>query len=318
MQLVSSLVGAYLLFSVASVRSVLGINDDSKETDAAKYAVIPPEVSGINEYDEQGLTHLMIAAKTGQLEPLKNYITGGADLNMVTADNNTALMLAIAGGFYYTSIELVRAKSDLNHRNKNGMTPLLLAIVGGHTDIAVGLIDGGADPNIANNEGSTALMMAAQSGSQTVVKSLVDKGAALDAVPEGGDTALMFAAAMGHAGIVSYLLDQGASYEITNKRGYSPLIFAALRGHSKVIHAVVRHDRKALLARDKFGRSALDHAIASDHQEAVEALVELGADLPRSGYRVSAEAMEKRRMLLESLNKPIFVGKHRAKRDVDL
>jgi len=267
--------------------------------------------------NEHGLTHLMVAAKTGQLESLKNYIAGGADISMVTADNNTALMLAIAGGFYYTSIELIHAKSDPNHRNINGMTPLLLlATVGGHTDIAIGLIDGGADPNIANNEGSTALMMAAQSGSLTIVKSLVNKGAALDAVPDGGDTALMFAAAMGHADIVAFLLEQGANYEITNKRGYSPLIFAALRGHSKVIHTIVHFDRNTLLVKDKLGRSALEHAIASNRQAAVEALVELGAELPRSGYRASAEAMEKRRKFLESLNKP--VSKQWATRDTEL
>ena len=312
---VSTLVGVYLLFFV-SVRLGSSLSDSVADKDAAKYAVIPPEVSGINEYNELGLTHLMVAAKTGQLESLKNYIAGGADINMVTADNNTALMLAIAGGFYYTSIELIHAKSDPNHRNNNGMTPLLLATVGGHVDIAIGLIDGGADPNISNNEGSTALMMAAQSGSLTIVKSLVHKGAVLDAVPNGGDTALMFAAAMGHADIVSFLLEKGADYEITNKRGYSPLIFAALRGHSKVIYAIVHHDRKTLLARDKLGRSALDHAIASNKQAAVEALVELGAELPRSGYRASAEAMEKRRIYLESLNKP--VSKVWAQRDAEL
>ena len=83
--------GVYLNF-VVSLSSGSVLSDSVADKDAAKYAVIPPEVSGINEYNEHGLTHLMVAAKTGQLESLKNYIAGGADINMVTADNNTALM----------------------------------------------------------------------------------------------------------------------------------------------------------------------------------------------------------------------------------
>lgn len=281
--------------------------------DNEKYATVPPEVSGINDFDANGFTRLMIAAKTGQLEPLKNYIAGGADVHMETSDNNTALLLAVTGGFYYTSIELIHAKSDLNHKNNNGMTPLLLAIVGGHSDIVVGLIDGGADPNVANADGSPAVVMAAQSGSLKVVESLVNKGAALDVTSTGGDTALMFASASGHVSVVQFLLKHGADPGVANKRGYTALIFAALRGHSKVIHAIVNQHHPTIHARDKLGRSALDHAIASSRQEAVDALVALGADLPRSGYRVSAEITAQRRAYLEELR--ISAAKRRPGRD---
>lgn len=292
-----------VLFLCRPFKSETLFEDDLRQVE--KFASISPQFSGLlNEYDEQGMTRLMLAAKTGQLELLKDFIAGGADIHLETADKNTALLLAVRGGFYYTSIELVRAKSHLNHRNSNGMTPLLLAIVGGHNDIAIGIIDGGADTNISNNDGSSALVMAAQSGSKAVVECLVRNGAIVDSVSGGGDTALMFASATGHADIVQYLLSKGARAAITNKREYTALMFAAIRGHGKVIEAIVEHDRSTLHAKDKMGRAALDHAIASNRQGAVDALVTLGADLPRSGFRVSAEVMAKRAEYLKHLNRP--------------
>lgn len=291
-----------------AVISEFSVGNDAEDNE--RYAPIAAEFSHLlNEFDENGMTRLMVAAKTGQLQSLKDYIAGGADVNLETADKNTALLLAVRGGFYYTSVELVRAKSDLNHKNSNGMSALLLAIVGGHHDLAVNIIDAGADPNIANADGSSALVMAAQGGSKIVVESLIRSGALLDLTSEGGDTALMFASATGHVDIVSLLLAKGARIDIANKRGFTALMFAALRGHSQVIEALVRHDRSTLHARDEMGRAALDHAIASNRQAAVEALVALGADMPRSGFRVSDEVMKKRAALLAELSKPAFTAR---------
>lgn len=300
------------LILIVSSAAVLEVSIGNDGEDGEKYAPVPAEFSRLlNEFDDNGMTRLMVAAKTGQLKSLKDYIAGGADIHLETADKNTALLLAVRGGFYYTSVELVHAKSNLNHKNSNGMTALLLAIVGGHHDIAVNIIDAGADPNIANADGSSALVMAAQGGSKTVVESLIRSGALLDLTSEGGDTALMFASATGHVEIVKLLLAKGARVDITNNRGYTALMFAALRGHGQVIECIVRQDRSTLYARDAMGRAALDHAIASNRQSAVEALVALGADMPRSGFRVGEEVMARRAAFLAELSKPVVLrGKH--------
>ena len=295
-----------LLVSILFYEYVIAADfrDSEINIEGVKYASVPASVSGINEIDSNGLTRLMQAAISGQLDPLKNYIDGGADVTITTPDGNTALMLAIKGKFYYSTMELIRAKSDLNHRNRFGMTPLLLAIITSHDDIVTGLLDHGANPNIASADGNTALMMATQSGNLRIVEKLINKGANIEAKSHAGDTALMFASASGHVNIVKYLLNKKVSAIITNNRGYTALIFACIRGHGKVIEEIITQYPETLNWRDSLGKSALDHAIYNNHQNAVESLVAKGADLPRSGYWVSSEILERRRLYLKEKMKP--------------
>lgn len=278
--------------------------DAHGNVEEVKYAQIPPEISGINELVEKDMTRTMIAAMTGQLAPLRNYIAAGADVSMVTAEGNSALMLAIKGRFYYTAMQLIRSKSNLEQRNKHGMTPLLLAIMAGHEDIVTGLLDYDATPNVADAEGNTALMMACQVGSMAMVDRLLSRGAAVNARSNAGDTALMFASALGDVSIIRALLEHGADAMTVNNSGYTALMFACLRGRGGAIEELVERYPALLQLRDGMGRSALDHAIYNSHQEAIESLVARGAELPRSGYRVGADVLQRRAEYLAAKAKP--------------
>jgi uncharacterized protein len=299
---------AQILFQICLLIVLTPAFFSFENIDVPKYATVPADISGINDLDDKGMNRLMIAAMTGQLEPLRNYIAGGADVNMEKADDkNTALMLAIKGGFYYTSHELIKAKSKLEHRNKFGMTPLLLAISSGHTDIAVSILDNGGDPNIALPDGSTALIVAAQTGNLHLVQTLLNRGALLNTRSNAGETALMFACAAGHAPVVEFFLAQNAEMLPPNNKGYTPLIFAATRGHGAVIEALLRKDASSIDLRDYLGRTALDHAVGGSKQLAIDTLVALGAALPRSGYRVSTEVLERRALYLKQKEQPFLL-----------
>jgi ankyrin repeat protein len=76
------------------------------------YAEVPNNIEGIDITDERGHSPLMLAAMSGHLEPVKNYIKGGAQVNLQNNDGYSALMLSAKNGFYYTSLELIR--SDLS------------------------------------------------------------------------------------------------------------------------------------------------------------------------------------------------------------
>ena len=84
------------------------------------------------------------AAREGNIEAVKQYLTAGADVN---------------------------AKA------KHGYTPLLGAAWGGHKEIAELLITKGADVNAKNNDGVTPLLGAAEEGHKEVVELLIAKGA---------------------------------------------------------------------------------------------------------------------------------------------
>ena len=75
--------------------------------------------------DMGGMTALLYAARDGHLDAAKALLDGGADINEVSASEQTS--------------------------------PLVMAIMNGHYDLARMLIDYGADPNLSNEQGLTAL-----------------------------------------------------------------------------------------------------------------------------------------------------------------
>ena len=75
-----------------------------------------------------GLTPLLLAAREGRTETALALIQGGADINQVSAADNTS--------------------------------PMLIAMINGHFDLAMLLFERGADPNLASVAGATPLYAA--------------------------------------------------------------------------------------------------------------------------------------------------------------
>ena len=75
-----------------------------------------------------GLTALLLAAREGHAEATLELISGGADINQLSAADNTS--------------------------------PMLMAMINGHFDLAMSLFERGADPNLASDAGATPLYAA--------------------------------------------------------------------------------------------------------------------------------------------------------------
>jgi len=174
------------------------------------------------ELATDGMTLLMYAARTGDLNAVKFLLAAGANVNARDDDGNTALYYAVdndyphvvrillsaganpdtetrrssvlyiaaANGHLAAVKELVRAGADVDKAD-NGWTPLYIASVWGHTDIVKELLAAGADTEI--KEGymdSTVLMAAAENGHSDTVKALLAAGANANAKDKDGMTAL--------------------------------------------------------------------------------------------------------------------------------
>jgi ankyrin repeat protein len=265
--------------------------------DANGYAIIDQEIPGINDVDAEGNTVLMRAAGSGQLDFVKNYLAAGARTDVVNHVGNTPLMVAIKNSFYYTAIELIK-HSNLTHRNMYGMTPMLMAIASGQYELVGAMLDNNTDANIALRDGTSALMIAGQRGATKIVKRLLEKGAHINLTCATGENSLMFAATFGHGPTTELLLEYGSEKERKNNQGFTAMMLAASRGHVSTLKSLLKFGCR-LNERDQFGRSPIDHAIQSDNQDAIEYLASIGADLPTSGYRVSALVMAERRKFLE-------------------
>jgi ankyrin repeat protein len=119
---------------------------------------------------------------------------------------------ALAGMLLYAGANL-RATTRLG-----GYTPLLLAARAAHVPVMQALLEAGASPNAPTGNGTTPLMLAAASGSVPAVKLLLERGADVAAGEKAmGQTALLFAAAYGRADVIRALVASGADVKATSK-----------------------------------------------------------------------------------------------------
>lgn len=173
--------------------------------------------AAVNAPDRRGLTPLMWASASGNLEVVQQLLERGATVDRRAADGTTALMLASANGFTEIARALLGRGADVTAA-KGGVKARQLAFDRGHTDV-VALLDR------AETLGSRLLVAAAE-GNDTVVRQLLSTGAPANVTNERGETALMMAARNGDLGMLQALLSRGADAFIRDSQGKTAVEWA--------------------------------------------------------------------------------------------
>jgi uncharacterized protein len=114
-------------------------------------------------------------------------------------------------------------KIDLNPITEDGETPLMMAVFKGQTELAIKMIEKGAD---VNKTGWTPLHYAATAGNVQLINILLENHAYIDAESPNKTTPLMMAAHYGTAGAVKLLLEEGADVSLKNDLGLTAIDFA--------------------------------------------------------------------------------------------
>ena len=127
--------------------------------------------------------------------------------------------------------EAIKNGSNVNKRGEFQKTPLMIACENGHLEIVKFLIQQGADVNIKNDSGSTALFYAAEASKNNmeIVKLLLQKNVDVNARDSSGSTALMFFCFNGHTESVKLLLQKNANVNVNNYDGRTALFDASLK-----------------------------------------------------------------------------------------
>jgi len=174
-----------------------------------------------------GKTALMVAAKQGDIERMKQLLGQGAGANRPNNNGGTPIMYAALSGDPDTVRLLLEHGARVNAVATNGWTALMIASVKGFVDVARLLLEYGAEPNQTDVYSWTPLMRAVYQQRPQVARLLAEhEQTRVNHRGENGVTALHLAVARGDAKAVELLLANGADPAIRDASGRTALDFA--------------------------------------------------------------------------------------------
>ena len=201
------------------------------------------EGAEVNLEDNSGYTALHYAATISNNNyTLSCLIDSGANVNALTNDNRTPLMLACESGNLVNC--LLQSGAYVDFQDDDGQTALYLATYSECNcfDNLSSLIRYGADVNTADIRKCTPLMRASQFCDVEEVTLLIEHGAKVELQDQNGDTALHYAARVGKETSANFckLLTAGASLLCENSQGLTPLLEASNRGNIEIVECVIK------------------------------------------------------------------------------
>lgn len=156
--------------------------------------------------DTTGITPLMLACMSNELEIANELLSAGANPDATDSNLNNALQYSAERG--YTEIVetlLQHGASAVPNPYSHIAPPQHLAVWKGHLETLKALIDGGASKDERDSHGGTPLHWAARDGQTETVMYLLSIGASTSLKDNKGRTALDLALANAHNAIASML-----------------------------------------------------------------------------------------------------------------
>jgi len=169
-----------------------------------------------------GETPLMTCARSGNRDAVVMLLEYGAAVNAKeSAQNQTALMWAVAEHHASVAKALIEAHADLTAHTKQGFTAIHFAARAGDQECVRLLLAAGVDVNLRTQpDDERAGTLAPQPGLGTS-----------KTVGAKGYTPLLVATARGQVGVALFLLEQGADPNVGDA-GYTPLHWASANWES--------------------------------------------------------------------------------------
>ena len=251
-------------------------------------AIISELEKAENDVDVQELTYgqtpLMYACRKSHVEVVRELLTLGASVNLVSSLGRTALLESIAQDHEETvGVLLETDKLDLNTVNlkDHNRTALMAAANLGFFGIVARLLEYKVNVNQQDSDGFTALALACLTRSCITVSLLLQtQGINVNLADHIAErSALILAAEINESAIVELLLQHGADPTQKDRQGGTAVLRAVDWGSCEAIEAMLRSDVEIdLFVVDDAGRGLMHSASANGHPRIVHLLMENGLD----------------------------------------
>lgn len=203
----------------------------------------------------------------------------GADINAVSAQNNTALMCAINNKNNIDCLQkILKLGANVNYQNNHGETALMLAVEKGLSEHIDLLLKQKPDLTLQNSAGKSVLHYALDYADINHFKELIQLGAPLDLQTKSGNTALINAVYQDNDHFVSTLILSGADCNIKNNKGLSAIHYAIQNQEMTSFKLLVSHAHNINAEIDNNGRTALIAAVRKSNLQMVKTLLDAGAN----------------------------------------
>lgn len=196
----------------------------------------------VNDYNDDGLTPIHIAAQGKNLNLIRRLLPLGADPSARCTQaassmrGYTAMHLAAKAGDIDTMQFLFDAGGSVKQQGSDGWTPLHCAAFSGKVDAIRWLLDRKADPNVLNEHSISPLAFCANHGRLEGVRMLIKAGSNMDSTDANGDTVFHHAMHVqmfklfeedykfpeAQIDIACVLAICGADLDVKNKSGWLP------------------------------------------------------------------------------------------------
>lgn len=170
---------------------------------------------------------------------------------------------------------------DIHVLSRNSLTPLQYACYGGATECAEYLLVNGADPNQASDrDKSSTLYLSACSGNATIMRLLFKHGAKLtDQIRQSPRNPLGQALIGKHIECLELILEKDSSPRMTRLNGImSPLMHAISRGMFEAVQLLLEKGADPNY-RTEFGSCAMYLALINNRPDMVDLLISKGTKL---------------------------------------
>jgi ankyrin repeat protein len=159
--------------------------------------------------DQDNDSLLLYAISDKGSEAYKFFLDNEADTTLVNNEGEGILHAIVYSGVTERLLEFMKNYTfDINALTNDGATPLLLSISIEKYEMAKILIESGADITIGDNENISPLSLAALVGNLEIVKLLMDKGANQYLKTDKGNYPLALAINGDHKEVAKYLFSR--------------------------------------------------------------------------------------------------------------
>ncbi|XP_067655089.1 ankyrin repeat domain-containing protein 17-like [Haliotis asinina] len=219
-----------------------------------------------NKQNKQGSAHLIYV-----------LLRQNADVNVVNADGDNALLAACRGGNVRIVDLLLKHGSNVDVYDSNKNTPLHLACDRGYTNVVKLLLAHHADPNVFNAKGETPLILASRTGYVRIAQELLENDAEVNAANADYYTPLLLGSEIGDSALIEILLKCKADTEVVDACGKTPLNLACSKGHFQTVKKLLKYSPKVNVT-DDFGNTPLFYACMQEGPGIAALLLRHGAD----------------------------------------